>query len=865
MIYFAEETMTKKLMVILAMIFLLGTQTQKSMAQTSHTSGFYPDVDSLFFTVDWTLKSNEQIQWSINSFTEDSWEPYTDGVWLKERPEMENTWEQKTYGACATNSYPSSSDSMSGPRKKFNVIRVRLVNIQTNKVVKDSVYTIGLGMYPHIGYHSFFLTVDLSEFDVMMTNFDDDIRIRAWATIFSPNGTVESSQPVQFYIAAGSSACIANKGFSIKAENEAPISGPKNMTTSVFSDGGSIQKVKKVKLRSGNGGQAYSFGIHEITQSILDYPGVTIGGAKSNVGLIYINGSYWSLTFPQQQPDNERIIAERWNTDKDSIDVIIPINFNIYIDTFYTGYRNDTLGTFIYFNFDFDQDPRLMEIYNALGFSEVTFIPGDLFAEVPPLMVRNSEGVTNVVANAEEGTIGRFQPIAQRLTEMINDSTTNYFTELQQLLDLDNWLRYLIVLNYFDVDDAITNNAAIILSDNHKSALVQTDWDNVAVWTSLTADNWESKIFHDTYQYDNGFLYQIIRMLLRFPETQERLILLYQDMINQVFDTARVLPMLHEQIYQVMQLYPYHHNAWGGYPNGGQDSLGVLYMYDRYEHFLRERPITSLDILMRYFQGADSLELPRDLHSVSVVFDSIPTGSASVILNKDTIMHLSENFSGLYLKKPAITIDVVSDIPMYIKEYPDSGLHFSVFPDSVITITLMQKGIVPTQVVLKEFSCDVFDINTNLYWTTDSEYQNVYFTVQYSLDSLDWNDIGNINSTGTEGAEYYFTTSFLNGYYRLKYVGNDGAIGYSFVTQCSVVSSNHLNQKSNKIIFPNPTKGMLYFTTDQRITDDTAVVVSMSGKSYFVPIHNNSIDVSFLPSGVYILYIDEEGVKFIKQ
>jgi hypothetical protein len=136
--------LSSRILIVFTFLFVF---TNNSTAQTSHPSGFYPEIDSLFFTVHWETNPNEQLQWSINRFSEDSWKPYNGGVWLKKRPELENTWEDITYTDSSCSSY-GFIDTTRGPLRKVNILRVRIINTISSSITKDSVYIIGFNNFP---------------------------------------------------------------------------------------------------------------------------------------------------------------------------------------------------------------------------------------------------------------------------------------------------------------------------------------------------------------------------------------------------------------------------------------------------------------------------------------------------------------------------------------------------------------------------------------------------------------------------------------------------------------------------------------------------------------------------------------------
>lgn len=865
----------------LLVIVLLLICTEPIKAQASHKSGFYPGIDSLYFTVNWNVGLNQQILVSVNKFTDYDYQPYIDGIWLK-KISQPNTWEDNIYARNPCN-YPFNDTLKGGDRNKVNVIRVLLIDTMTQSVVRDSVYIIGVNQTAP-KFHSFFITVDSLDFAEMMERYDEDIRLRAWVTTFSPVGKLESSQPVEFYIAAGSSACIANKGFAIKGEDKFPILGPKNIKTSVFSGSSTIQNVKKIKLRSGNGGQLSSFGAHEIVEKILDYPALMLGGVRVNLGVIYINGSYWSLTFPQEKSDDERVIAAKWNVDKDSVDVIVPIPFNVFIDSMYSGTKTVTfqvdsitsrdttfLGTYV--KIDFTYDSLSTTFYNQLGFDSLQFFPESAFGIDQFCIVTNPDGQKNLVATAEEGTAHKFRLKAQRINEMIFDTVTNHYNELSTLIDMDMWLRYVVVINYFHMFDVISNNVAIAVSHKNLPTLIGTDWDGASVW-GQDGNNWNTKIFYDanTGQYDQGFLFKVIRLILRSPQAQERLVLLYQDMLNTVLKPDRTTKILDTMRSKIMLEYPYHHQAWGGSPNGGQDSIGQENVFTGIQYFLINRNDIALQYLTNQFQSQDSLLVPNDAHPVNIIFDSIPANITEVVINYDTLLHFKNNWSGVFLKKPSVTIDARkignnSDYGrLYFKEYPDSGLHFIIAPDSVENLTLMLRPIIILPVELVSFTCSPEGNGTRLSWQTASEFNNSHFVIESSQDAIAFDSVGLVVGSGTSNVLHNY--SFLDdgrGYYRLKQVDNNGQTKMTGIIDCrGTLTDTPQNQIESVLIFPNPTSGMI---TVKNVIG-TVDVVDVLGKVLFTQEINqldNVLSLQHVPAGTYIIKVLKPNGDYIVQ
>tara|TARA_B100000809_G_scaffold67022_1_gene63879 strand:- start:382 stop:2160 length:1779 start_codon:yes stop_codon:yes gene_type:complete len=119
-------------------------------------------------------------------------------------------------------------------------------------------------------------------------------------------------------------------------------------------------------------------------------------------------------------------------------------------------------------------------------------------------------------------------------------------------------------------------------------------------------------------------------------------------------------------------------------------------------------------------------------------------------------------------------------------------------------------------VTLVDFSTKLFGEKVHLNWSTSSEINNDYFTLERSLDGEKFNEITIVEGAGNSNnlLKYNFIDdeNTLSGtvYYRLKQTDYDGKNSYSKTTSVNVKLEN-INRWS---IFPNPAKEMLNFEGD---------------------------------------------------
>lgn len=732
-----------------------------SYSQIALTNTFL-NSDSAFVEITWDVPENHQITYSINRFTEDSQKSYTQGFWLYDRTQETNTWENYQYGEPCPYTHLPFDTTPRGTLNRVNVVSVKLLDTLNRKIIKDSVYIIGFGTLPHKHY-TLFATVDSSDLSEVFSDYENEaLKKRAWLHILKPNGVFEVSQPVEFDIAAGSSACYPNKGIAFKATKDSPINGPNNFKTSIFTKNYK-EEVKKIKMRVGGNGQNGTFGINEICLRIINYADWKIGGVRNTVGTWYVNGSYWSLGFPQVKP-NERYIAEEYRIDKDSVDIIVPIPFMIYFDTMYAGSEDGIRGNFIVF------EPATAQM---LGYPDIVFFAGNQAIDNSAI-IRDPDGRKRVVANAEEGTAIHIQPIFQSLTDLQSDTVSDHYHTIDSLIDLDSWLRYLCLIHYFGMTDVISNNVSIGLSYRHKPFILMEDFD----WVPGSYNNWDTEIANNDDSYF-GIMHEIIQnIILKSPKCRDRMMLVYQDILNTGLLPSRTVPIVADMVDELMPEYGYYYQSWGGYPNGGIDSTSQKNMLENFKYFLESRPNISAQLLTDRWQPKDSFNI-SDRKTITVIFDSIPENSVQLKLNS---LNLDSNFIGLYFPKPDLQISytVSPEYNIIIKEYPDSSNNFNLSCDSNITLTFVLREKVVNKNSNKTLENDI-KVYPNP--SKDIIYIESNTKANYIVTIIDFKGAVQYSSKTIEKISFIDINKLNNGIYILKLENEKGSIIKKFIKQ----------------------------------------------------------------------------------
>ncbi len=176
---------------------------------------------------------------------------------------------------------------------------------------------------------------------------------------------------------------------------------------------------------------------------------------------------------------------------------------------------------------------------------------------------------------------------------------------------------------------------------------------------------------------------------------------------------------------------------------------------------------------------------------------------------------------------------------------------------------------------------DGFDIESNkvlCHWTTASELNNDYFTVERSVDGLTFETIGHINGAGVSSSvlNYHMTdeTPYSGtSYYRLKQTDFDGSFTYSSVVPVQLYGIEILS------IFPNPSVDNVNVTvasssdTDVHLTITSADGKRILNRKIYISkgVSNIEIPIAHLQAGFYLIQaISGDGIhlsqkQFIKR
>ena len=178
-------------------------------------------------------------------------------------------------------------------------------------------------------------------------------------------------------------------------------------------------------------------------------------------------------------------------------------------------------------------------------------------------------------------------------------------------------------------------------------------------------------------------------------------------------------------------------------------------------------------------------------------------------------------------------------------------------------------GFVPVPIQLLSFTGICVNQNNRLNWSTATESNNKYFTIERSEDAISWAIIAKVDGAINSDIlrSYNFTDTLKqksNYYYRLKQTDLDGAFKYGhsiYIKYCSSGVAENIN------IFPNPSNGNVSIFYDGNISlVKLTQVFNSSGKKVFEAKNfQPNINLSDNASGLYYVKLNTNTTIIIKQ
>lgn len=186
----------------------------------------------------------------------------------------------------------------------------------------------------------------------------------------------------------------------------------------------------------------------------------------------------------------------------------------------------------------------------------------------------------------------------------------------------------------------------------------------------------------------------------------------------------------------------------------------------------------------------------------------------------------------------------------------------------------------PLPIILLRFKTKLIDDQVHVSWTTLSETNNDYFTVERSLDGIDFETVEIIPGAGDSFRELNYETMdsspyYGTSYYRLKQTDYDGGFEYSKLTAISNIRTSKSNLLKLGHISPNPVNGNDFSIKIINAPHDELEVIihNLLGETIYSAVHDISnglkqlevgTDIE-LPDGSYLVVFEGGSQLVVKR
>lgn len=162
-----------------------------------------------------------------------------------------------------------------------------------------------------------------------------------------------------------------------------------------------------------------------------------------------------------------------------------------------------------------------------------------------------------------------------------------------------------------------------------------------------------------------------------------------------------------------------------------------------------------------------------------------------------------------------------------------------------------QNVILPIELLY--FDAELVNKEIMIRWSTASETNNDYFTVQRSIHGTDWSDVGTEKGAGNSSMilNYVLVDESPNNginYYRLKQTDYDGKYSYSDIVAITFKNNPGI------ALFPNPASEFIFLRGIDK-EDYMVKLYTTLGEVVFAERNTSVIDIKSMEKGMYLLVI----------
>ena len=188
------------------------------------------------------------------------------------------------------------------------------------------------------------------------------------------------------------------------------------------------------------------------------------------------------------------------------------------------------------------------------------------------------------------------------------------------------------------------------------------------------------------------------------------------------------------------------------------------------------------------------------------------------------------------------------------------------------TVTFVNTSTLPVELV--DFNITLSNGKPMIHWTTATETNNHFFTIERSKDGINAETVAVVDGAGNSNSLINYKIQDQNEvsglvYYRIKQTDFDGT------TETFEWKAINLSSKQEQVlnVYPNPTNGIVNITLSEITSPQTTVtILDITGRQIFTQqfeandYFNTSIDLSSnMPSGIYFIEVKNDNQQLMKK
>ncbi|HLP33885.1 MAG TPA: T9SS type A sorting domain-containing protein, partial [Bacteroidia bacterium] len=160
-------------------------------------------------------------------------------------------------------------------------------------------------------------------------------------------------------------------------------------------------------------------------------------------------------------------------------------------------------------------------------------------------------------------------------------------------------------------------------------------------------------------------------------------------------------------------------------------------------------------------------------------------------------------------------------------------------------------------------SASAFENAVLVEWSTATETDNDFFTIEHSIDGESFNRLADINGAGNSNTAQTYRYAHKHPgagthYYRIRQTDFNGTFDYSTLA----VATMHFKTEALALNGYVKNNQLFLFTNNPNDDIQVRVLINMSGQNVTAVTSNTPVSISHLPPGIYTAVVSVNGISY---